>query len=404
MTLRVLHAVESLRPEAGSVAIVLPGLLEQLRSIGIESALAAEDLPEGQEPPERLDPTTIPSSAENSGHDGQPVLRGFAAGAGRIDQLVSEVDAVHVHGWGYELALTSSRAARRMGKPYFISPHGALSDSPYTRKNLRARLREWMRAAPLVRDAAAITALNEAEEHELRGRSTNGSVKRLPYGVTMMDYDAEATLPRGHSTVLPSAEPQAGLRPESPHTAPEPPPGRIILMMGPIHPVEGVVPLLKALAELGPEADGWSVVLAGKEVGDWRKMLEAAVRRKGGENRVLFTTAPDQRTQRLWLSRASILASPCMHTRCPVSILQAVSAGVVVLASNSVVPGALENVVQVCAPTRGDIKSGLRRLLAMSDEERARMARDARDSARGLLDWPTLAKDYVRLYEGLRAC
>ena len=145
-------------------------------------------------------------------------------------------------------------------------------------------------------------------------------------------------------------------------------------------------------------------MLAGEEMGDWRKMLEAAVRRKGGEKRVLFTTAPDHATQRMWLARASILASPCLRVRCPVSTLQAVSAGVVVLASNGVVPGALEGVVQVCAPTRGDIKLGLRRLLAMNDEERARMAQDARDSARGLLDWPALVQEYVRLYEGLRAC
>jgi glycosyltransferase involved in cell wall biosynthesis len=231
-----------------------------------------------------------------------------------------------------------------------------------------------------------VTALNEAEEHELLQSRTHDTVVRLPVGVDMARY-ATSMQPV-------SEEPAKMAQPE-----PELLPGRIILLLGPIHPAEGFVPLLTALAELGPEVDGWNVVLAGPAVADWREQLEAAVRRKGGQGRVVFVPAPDEATQQRWLARASILAAPALYPRCPVSILQAVSAGVPVLASSPVVPGGLDGAVHVCAPTRGDIKLGLRRLVALSDAERGRMGHDAREVARVSLDWRVLAQQYAQLYQ-----
>ena len=89
------------------------------------------------------------------------------------------------------------------------------------------------------------------------------------------------------------------------------------------------MPLLKAFAEIMSEAAGWTIVIAGPEKGDWRKMLEAAVRRKGANEQVRLTSAPDVAAQRAWLDRADVLASPALHVRCPVSIMQAVAAGVI---------------------------------------------------------------------------
>ncbi len=121
-------------------------------------------------------------------------------------------------------------------------------------------------------------------------------------------------------------------------------------MLGPIDPIEGIVPLLKAFAEIGTASDGWNIALVGREVGEWRKMLEAAIRRKGGEDRVQFASAMDLDAQRLWLSRASILAAPSLQIRCPISLLQAAAAGVPVIASRFLAPRTWEPCVRVSAP------------------------------------------------------
>ncbi|MCH7873055.1 MAG: glycosyltransferase family 4 protein [Planctomycetes bacterium] len=187
----------------------------------------------------------------------------------------------------------------------------------------------------------------------------------------------------------------------TPPSPPTPPDGRFMLMLGPIHPREGCVALLKAVFELGPAADGWSVVIAGREIGSWRKELDAAIQRKGGAGRVHFTAAGDIATQRAWLSRASILASPSLHIGCGVGVLQAVASGVPVLASTLCTPPALLDVIKACGPVRHELVRALRQLLEMSDDQRTELAQRAREKARATVDWSALSAQYSNLYEGL---
>jgi glycosyltransferase involved in cell wall biosynthesis len=287
---------------------------------------------------------------------------------------------VHIHGWGYRLARTVARAAQADGTPYVISPHGALSDGAFGRRAWRDRLRGLLVENRLIRKAAAVTGLNDIEDRDLRSRCTRAKIVQLPYGVAMSEYEREATVPDG----LPNA-----------------PAGRCLLILGPLHPAEGLVPLLKAFAEIASDFGEWSVVMAGREIGEWRKMLEAAIRRKGGEGRVIFAPASDLASQRSWLARASVLASPALHVRFPVSIMQAVASGVPVLATNRVAPPGLEGTIHVCGPRRSDLKVALEKLLSMGDEERASLAQRARDVGRSALDWPVIVDRYAQLYQDL---
>lgn len=292
-----------------------------------------------------------------------------------------------------------------MGKPYVISPHGSLSGQAYNRKGLRDKLRALLRESPLVKKAAAVTALNEPEEYELRTRRVNPNIVRLPYGVNVAEYETEEVQSGELQSARTSAQAKACGSADKAYGSADKAcgsvDGRFLLMLGPIHPVEGFAPLLKALSELGPESDDWNVVMAGREIGEWRKMLEAAVRRKGSDGRVRFASASDTATQRFWLARASFLAAPSLQVRFPMSIMQAMAAGVPVLATSCVTPTGAEDVIRICAPVRGDLKAGLRALFGMSDEDRAAMVQRARRVARSQLDWTILVDLYVRLYQNL---
>jgi glycosyltransferase involved in cell wall biosynthesis len=369
MKLKVLHVTESLVPDAGSVAISLPGLFRALGANGIESDSAALDGNETR-----------------------------AADLAEIKRLVERADVVHLHGWGHPRGRWMARAARRASKPYVVSPHGALGQGPHTKRNWRTRVHQLLRDRRLIRQAAAVTGLNEAEERDLKSRRGNARICLLPYGVDLDDYEfvresSRETGPRGTqgdgeaAPLLDDGWLGRG--------------SKLLLMLGPIHPIEGFVPLLKAFSEIGPDSDGWSVVLAGRETGDWRKMLEAAIRRKGEENRVKVTSAPDVPTQRAWLARASLLAAPSLQIRCPVSVMQAVAAGVPVLASSHAAPAGLDGAIHVCGTTRDDLKGGLRSLFALSDSDRTALGRRARDIGRSVLDWSVLVDHYVRLYQSL---
>jgi len=171
-----------------------------------------------------------------------------------------------------------------------------------------------------------------------------------------------------------------------------------LLVLGAIDPMEGGVSLLKALAACGAAADGWQVVFAGPEVADWRKQMEAAVRRKGGADRVRFVRAPDVGAQRVWLARADALVCVARRSLCPTSVLQGLAARVPVLATPPVTPDGVGDYVVSCEPSRVAIEQGLRRLLTMTDEARRAMGRRARDAARRVCDADVVAVDYTKLY------
>jgi len=156
--------------------------------------------------------------------------------------------------------------------------------------------------------------------------------------------------------------------------------------------------LLKALTACGPAADGWQVVFAGPDVADWRKQMKAAVRRKGGGDRVRFVRAHDVDAQRAWLARADSLVCVARRPMCPTSVLQGLAAGVPVLATAAVVPDELGDHIISCEAARASIEQGLRRLLTMTDEERRVMGGRALGVARARYDIRAAAVDYVDAY------
>jgi glycosyltransferase involved in cell wall biosynthesis len=253
-----------------------------------------------------------------------------------------------------------------------ISPLGGMEHEINGRGGFGGRLRRNVIDNRLVRHAAGVTAMNDAEEHDLKQDAMNERISMLPLGLDMTEYELG-------NAGAPCSQ-------------------RMILILARVHPDEGYVPFLKAFSELGEDATGWTVVIAGRPIEDWRQQLEAAVSRKGGADRIRFAEAPDEAIQKQWLAKASILVAPNLHIRCGVSVMQAVAAGVPAMATHCVTPTTRDDVVRVCAPTRGDMKLALRALIKLSDEQRIVLAERAREEASKLFDWPVLAERYMSLY------
>lgn len=286
---------------------------------------------------------------------------------------------VHIHGWNYPLAMHAARVARQAGKPYIISPLGRLTPGPMIRKGVLQRVRSYFQERPLVRGAAAVTALNDADQKSLQAARVHANIMLLPYGLRFRDAPQTA--------------------PDSQDDARQ---DQRLLMLGPLDPLLGCVVLLKAFAELGPLADGWNVTLAGDDRGDWRGKLEAAVRRKGGETRVHFQDAKTPEEQSRLLAEADLLVDASLHVSPPVSIMQALAAGVSVLATHLAAPPGLNGAIQVCGPGRSELREGLRIIMQRSPQQRREAAQRAREKAANLFDWSVAAPQYAAAYTGLR--
>ena len=187
MSIRVIHVVESKHPMPGTIAVCLPGLLESLRSSQVDGVMADS------------------TQEWESEYVSCPI--------------------VHIHGWGYPLALHAAKAAKRAGKPYILSPLGKLTPGDFNRQAFFDRLRNWFAERSLIQGAAALTALNDVDFQSLRAKRPNSNIVMLPYGLNFADYE------HGSATVTPSNR------------------RRGFLMLGPLDPALGCVVLLKAIAE-----------------------------------------------------------------------------------------------------------------------------------------------------------
>jgi glycosyltransferase involved in cell wall biosynthesis len=337
VTIRVIHIVESVIPNAGTISVCLPGLLESLRPLGIDGLMV----------------DTIQQWETES----------------------ASSQIVQIHGWGFPLGLHAARAAKRAGKPYVLSPLGTLTPGDFNRQTFVDRLRKLFAERPLVRGAAALIALNDVDGQALRVARTNSNIVMLPYGLKFDDIDQASAM----------------ATPSKTH--------RTILMLGPIDPMLGCVVLLKAFAELALADDGWTVTLAGQDRGHWRGQLEAAVRRKGGEGRVVFEEAKSLRDQMSLLNEAHLLAAPSLHVSSAVSIMQAIAAGVPVIATRNAAPLGLDGEIHICGSSRADVREALRSVLEVEPGRREELAKRGREKARGLFDWSVLAPRYAELYQ-----
>jgi len=340
MSRAILHVLESSNPDAGSVAVCLRGLHEALATRGLRSKAVA--------PPA----------------DATRALQG--------------VDVVHIHGWGYGLAHRIAAQAFRAGKPYAMSPLGTLTFGPHNKRTWKDRLGAAWRTRRLVRGAACVTAINPPEEHDLKSRRLHSCISVLPYGVSFDEYAGALT---GDAVQTNG--------------------NRCLLLLGPLHPRGGCVALLKAIAEIGPDANGWNMVLAGSDDGQWRKLLESAVRRKKSEDRVAFADATTVARQRTLLSRASLLVSPGLHIGLSVSIMQAVASEVPVLASTCTAPPGFGDAISVCGPRREELREALRSVLKLPDGSLRAMGEKARALGRAMFDWSVLADQYAQLYKSI---
>ncbi|MCH7702253.1 MAG: glycosyltransferase, partial [Planctomycetes bacterium] len=323
MPTKTLHVIRSLEPSAGSEAILLRGLWRRLAEAGVASAVLT-----GDADPPACEPARVVRGGDNDD----------------VPRLTVESDIIHLHGIG-GVRQGTAWLNSRFDTPVILSPLGALDPDQFARMGWWQRRRSRASLRAITDRVGHLAALNDRELRHLQEWSRQTPSDVLEYGLDFDDYE---NLPADRISLDKAID------------------QKVMLVLGPIHPVEGLVPLLYAFGSLIHELEGWHLVLAGPETGDWRMQLESTVRRKGGEDRVSFVRDPDLDDQRSLLGRASLVVVPALQVRPPTTVLQALAAGVPVIASDRVVPNGLCNCVATCRPTRDHLTAALRSFLQQS--------------------------------------
>lgn len=373
----ILHVVQSLDPAWGGIARVLPELAAELSAAGAPCRIATLCGDRFGTPPKVPGVEVLPFAANPGSRLGKSgeFCRQVAA-------LVGEADVVHLHGLWTAQNQAVGAAARRLGKPYIMTPHSMMMPWAWRRSWWKKRPIGWLFEHRNLRRAACLHALAEGEAEHMRALGFNDCIVVIPNGLRVRDY-----------ADLPSADELITRRPEMRDR-------RWLLFLGRIHPQKGIVPMLRACFDLLAAASDWHLVIAGPDEVGMQSMLEAAIARKGLSDRVTFTGMLSRKDVLACLGRATLLIQPSMSEGLSLSILEGLAAGLPMLISTecNLPEVAHRGAGLVVPPTRSEIARGLRRLIPLSDAERAEMGRRGRELAAERFDWAGLIPRYRRMY------
>ena len=176
------------------------------------------------------------------------------------------------------------------------------------------------------------------------------------------------------------------------HTAPH------IVLLGRLGPRKGVPELLDALASPTMSARCWTATLAGDgDLEPYRRI----VAERGLADRIRLPGWLDAAAAAALMQSADILALPSHAENFPISIIEALSAGVAVVATPvGATPELLDDGVSACFVPVGDAAALAETLAQLLDEpaRRARIAAAGHDVFRRHLDIDTLARRLAAMH------
>ncbi len=375
--MKILHVVQSLDPQWGGIARVLPVLASKLAAAGETCRIATL---EG----DRFGKAADVEGVEVLRFEPKPNSRLGTSKAfnARIDGLMAETDVLHIHGLWAGQNWSACKAARKRGVPHIITPHSHMMPWAWKRSWWKKRPAGWLFEHKNLRTAACLHALADGEAKHIRALGFNDRVEVIPNGLNVSEFGS-----------LPSADRLIERFSELKDR-------RWLLMLGRIHPQKGIVQAMQACFDILASGEDWHLVIAGPDEIGMRSMLEAAIARKGGQGRVTFTGMLDRRDVLACLGRASLLLQPSKSEGLSMSILEALAAGLPVLISEACNLPEVESsgAGAVVEPHRGDIARALKKLVAGGDEALKAMGEKGRQLARERFDWAVLTPQYQAMY------
>lgn len=381
MAIKVLHVVQSLDPSWGGIARVVPELATGLRDVGVESRIATLAGGRYGTPPANM-AVPVQTFVASDG------ARGRSAAFNRsIHELTAEADVVHLHGLWQDQNWSAGSAARKLGRPYIMTPHSMMMPWAWRASAWKKRPIGWLFEHRNLRRAARLHALALGEAEHMRALGFNRNIETIPNGISPRDFER-----------LPDPAPLLARFPqlEGKH---------ILLFLSRISVQKGIVPLLQACFDAAPAGSEWCLVIAGPDSKGIRGMIEAGVRRKGMKDRVIFTGMLDRPDVSAMLAAAKIFAQPSLSEGLSISILEAMAAAlpVVISPACNLPEVKTADAGRIVEPQRRPIAAALRELMAMSDEDRRAMGNRARQLVNEQFNWEFLLPRYAAMYGSVAA-
>ena len=323
MPLHVVHYLRDLWLELGGVTRTVLDLSLLLSQSGARVTLLTGD-----------DRDAPPAWRSTPGHDpwhaglprvvsgiGDPVNRRRlrAEEAKRAADVLAAADLLHLHTpWAGE-NIDLARVARRLGKPYILTPHGMLDDWSMNQHGLKKRLYLALRGRRLLRGAAAIHTTAEAERQQAMRWVSGGRGVVIPCAFDLSPF---RRLP-GPDLAF---DRWPVLRDEVP----------VLLYLGRLHAKKGPGVVIDVAAALHHWGIPVHAVIAGPGDDAFARGLPIQARDRGVGERVLFTGLVTGDLKLLLLERADLFVLPTQQENFGMALVEAMAAGTPVVTTRGV--------------------------------------------------------------------
>ncbi len=299
--IHVIQTIASIAESTGGPARTIRSLCEALARQGAEVELLTGDDPDA---PALLQPD--PALVTTHFVQRRGALPPYGFGAALKDAPAGSI--VHDNGLWNLASLSATRAARRAGLPYVISPHGMLEPWALARRATKKRLAWAMYQRGALAGARGLVASSEGERLGIRHR-----VQRLPVAVIANGVDIPAAVP---------AKPRDGA-------------GRTLLFLSRLHPVKNLLGLVRAWAIVAADArfDDWRLQIAGPDEAGHRADVEALIAKLGLGARIALTGPVAEAAKSAAFAAAELFILPSHMESFGVVAAEALAHGVPVIAS-----------------------------------------------------------------------
>jgi len=231
-----------------------------------------------------------------------------------VAQQAAEFDLIHVSAIWQRTGPAAASAARSAGRPYVISPRGALGPYSWRRGRLKKIAYYWWRERATLRGAAGFHYTSQMEADECRGFRFGQPHCVIPNSIDLSAWQRDPVAAAGWRTELGVIQGEL-----------------LCLYAGRLHHKKGLDLLPEVFAGLSDLK--WRLVLVGEDEDDSGRILAAEFTRRGMQSRVTFMPLlPPSRLPGLY-SAADVLLMPSRHENFGNVAIEAAACGCHVIAS-----------------------------------------------------------------------
>jgi len=223
-----------------------------------------------------------------------------------IKQNVHKFDIIHIHEiWNYP-NYVASWAAKRAGKPYIVTIHGALDPWCLNHKAFKKKIYALLIQKRILREASVIHAITNEEIKQIKNFvNNNNNIIMIPNGINPEDF-----------INLPSRKELEKLYPELIGK-------KVLLFLGRIHPIKGLDLLAKAFVIIARERDDVCLLIAGPDSDGYKDKIMQTLKKGHVLNKAIFAGMLKGQKKLIALGGADIFILPSYSEGFSMAILEA---------------------------------------------------------------------------------